>query len=819
MDQRKKPLLLITGGAGNLGASLAKALRSEYTVVGLDQEPAAEAEASFTLDLTSEESVALALSQCRQEFGHQVAAVIHLAAYFDFTGEASPLYQKVNVDGTRHLLRALQDFSVERFIYASTMLVHEPGVPGHKINEQSPIKPGWAYPMSKAEVESVIASEASMPFSILRLAGLYDEQTCVPTLAHQIARIYEQGFKSHLYSGNTGAGQAFLHKEDMQSLFVRTLAERTTLPDEHILLAGEEITLSYEALQNRIGELLHGEREWHTTQVPQSIAKAGAWLEAKSEPVVPDDFDKGEKPFIRPFMVDMASDHYELDCAKAKEDLQWNAQHRLDAVLPVLIKNLKKDPLGWYKANGITPTDDMLAAAEKKQNPDSVLQRFDRERRRQHRQYLWAPFITMGLGAWLITSPPVMGYANQNLAVSDYASGALLLVFAFLSLSYRASWARWGSTFVGLWLLFAPLALWTPSAAGYLNSTVIGILAIGFSTLVPPTPGISPAAQMTGPTIPPGWDVNPSSWFQRAPIIILAFVGFFVSRYLTAYQLGHIDSVWEPFFTGSANPKNGTEEIITSEVSEAWPVPDAGIGAMTYALEILTGLLGSNRRWRTMPWLVTLFGFMIVPLGVVSITFIIIQPIVIGTWCTLCLIGAAAMLLQIPYSLDELVATFQFLKRRHKAGRPVLKIFFTGDTDDGPNDTVVDDFERAPTVVLKDMFAGGVTLPWSMLVAIAVGTWLMLTRLTLGAEGAVANWDHIVGSLVITVAVCAFAEVARPVRWLLALLGVLLPAAIVFSGAPLVSMVNAVICGLLLIGLSFVRLSVKGEYGGWNKFL
>lgn len=123
-------------------------------------------------------------------------------------------------------------------------------------------------------------------------------------------------------------------------------------------------------------------------------------------------------------------------------------------------------------------------------------------------------------------------------------------------------------------------------------------------------------------------------------------------------------------------PKNGTETIITSSVSEAWPVSDAGLGALVYILEIVTGAIGSTRRWRTMPWLVTLFGFLIVPLGVVSITFIIIQPIVIGTWCTLCLIGAAAMVMQIPYSLDELVATGQFLLRRKRAGKNLLRVFF-----------------------------------------------------------------------------------------------------------------------------------------------
>src|SRR5690606_20755358 len=134
---------------------------------------------------------------------------------------------------------------------------------------------------------------------------------------------------------------------------------------------------------------------------------------------------------------------------------------------------------------------------------------------------------------------------------------------------------------------------------------------------------------------------------------------------------------------------------------EAWPVPDAGVGALTYALEILTGLMGSTKRWRTMPWLVLLFGFMIVPLGAVSITFIIIQPILLDTWCTLCLVAAAAMLIQIPYSFDELVATCAFLYRRHQAGRPLLKILFSGDTDkeeseEAKIERVEDDFEQSP---------------------------------------------------------------------------------------------------------------------------
>ena len=52
-------------------------------------------------------------------------------------------------------------------------------------------------------------------------------------------------------------------------------------------------------------------------------------------------------------------------------------------------------------------------------------------------------------------------------------------------------------------------------------------------------------------------------------------------------------------------------------MSTALPVSDAALGGYTYLLEILTGLVGSRRRWRTTPWLVLLFGLMIAPLATV----------------------------------------------------------------------------------------------------------------------------------------------------------------------------------------------------------
>lgn len=815
-----KPIVLITGAAGDVGSALSEALAADYRVVGLDRAGAKAHIPLIEVDIASEESVRQAFDTFRARHGSKIASVVHLAAYFDFSGEDNPLYQKVNVDGTRALLRALQGFEVEQFVYSGTMLVHEPAAPGERIDESRTIAPKWAYPRSKAEAEEVIRREhGDIPIVLLHLAGVYDERRCVPTLAQQIARIYERDFKSYLYAGNPDAGQSLLHKEDMIDAFRRTVERRRELPPETAILIGEPDAPGYDDLQDRIGRLLHGEEAWTTLQLPKPVAMLGALLEDKLEPVIPDAIDQGEKPFIRPFMVEMADDHYALDISRARQLLGWEPRHRILGKLPALIESLKQDPLGWYTANKVTPPPWMKQAKDQGEHPDMLRTRHESALRAQHADHLWAPFFNVALGVWLVSGPPMLALQSTPMVVSDLVAGAALVVFALLSLSWRFAWARWVCAAIGCWLLFAPLAFWAPTAAGYLNDTLVGTLVIGFAVLTPPEPGVSPVAAMTGPDSPPGWSFNPSSWTQRLPIIVLAFVGLQISRYLAAYQLGHVDGVWEPFFAGGPDPKNGTEEIITSSVSQAWPVPDAGLGALTYALEIVTGVIGSQRRWRTMPWLVLLFGVMIVPLGAVSIFFIIIQPIWIGTWCTLCLIAAAAMLVQIPYSLDELVATTQFLLRRKRAGQSLIRVLMFGDTDDGSSAPAPSVFERSPVQVLRDMWSGGVNLPWNLALSIAIGAWLMCTRLTLDAQGAMANAHHLVGSLALTVSVMACADVARTLRFANIALGLALAACGFAFADGTLQLVASLACGAALALLALPRGSVPGRYGGWNRYI
>lgn len=818
----EKPLLIITGAAGNLGRSLAAAFEAEYRVVGLDRAGKGDSFPLVTVDLASDQSVDDALSQVRERFGGRVASVIHLAAYFDFTGEEHPLYRAVNVEGTRRLLRALQSFEVEQFVYSSTILVHAPCRPDERIDESWPIEPRWAYPQSKALAEEVIRQEhKAIPFAILRFAGVYDEETAVPTLANQIARIYERDFESYFYSGSPTVGQSMLHREDLLEAFRLAVERRKELPSETEILIGEPEALGYDALQDEIGYLVHGIDDWPTLRLPKPVAALGAWAQEKLEPVVPDAIDQGEKPFIKPFMVRLADDHYALDISRAERLLGWRPRHRLKDELPLMIAALKRDPLGWYKKNGLRPPVELEEAAALGEHPEELRQKSDERYRRDYTETRWAHFVNLMLGTWLITQPPLIGVTEPALRWTEIISGVLLIVFAGLSLSWHAHWARWASAAIGALVMAAPFVLWTENATAYLSDTLVGMLIFGFAVGTKPETGPSHLARVSGPEVPPGWTFNPSSWTQRIPIIALALIGLYVSRYLAAYQLGYVSDVWEPFFQGRPDdPQNGTEEIITSHVSEAWPVSDAALGGYTYALEILTGIVGSRARWRTMPWLVLLFGLMIAPLGIVSIFFIIIQPIEIGTWSTLALIGAAAMLIQIPYSLDELVAVCQFLRRRVRAGKNFIRVLLFGDTDEGhPPKEKRDELERNPGEIVRDIFSGGVNLPWNLAAAAAIGFSLLFTRLTFGADGAMANADHLAGSLILTVVSIAAAEVARAARYLLIPLGLYLCVTPFACDASVEHLVANVVAGILIAALSFRRGQVRSRYGAWDRLI
>jgi nucleoside-diphosphate-sugar epimerase len=342
-----RPLMLITGSSGLIGSRLMTAFAPHWTVVGLDQQPpkAPSTVDFFQCDLTQDESVVQTLRKVREQHGAKIASVIHLAAYYSFSGEPSPLYDSLTVQGTRRLLHQLKQFEVEQFVFSSSLLVMKPAEREELLNESSPTEETWDYPRSKLQAEEIMRRErGEIPVLVLRIAGVYDEDGHSVPIGQQIRRIYEKNIESYFFPGDAETGQAFVHLDDLTDCFQLAVERRRSLAPYEVLLIAEPDVMTYAELQDMIGEVLHG-KEWPTIRIPKVLAKAGAWVQGQLA-------NEDEGSFIKPWMVDLADAHYPVDISRARALLGWEPRHRLRSTLPETLKRLKQDPKHWYQTHG-----------------------------------------------------------------------------------------------------------------------------------------------------------------------------------------------------------------------------------------------------------------------------------------------------------------------------------------------------------------------------------------------------------------------------------------------------------------------------------
>lgn len=347
----QRPAVIVTGSSGLLGVPVCRRLADAgYQVLGFDRvglpEPPKDHEhvRDLECDVSDSISVRSAMQKAHSLTGGKLASVVHLAAYYDFSGEDSDFYEKVTVNGTDRLLNELEEFETEQFVFSSTMLVHAPCQIGEHISEKDPLEAKWPYPASKIETERLIREGHPNVRSVfLRIAGIYTDYGRQPTIVQQIKRIYEKDFQGHFFPGNTDAGQSTVHLDDAVDAIVRTVERRGSIETKTAILIGEPDPLSYESLQNLIGKQLYS-KEWATMHVPKPLAKVGAALT---------NWAQGGDAFIKPFMVNMADDHYALDISRARNLLDWEPKHSLSETLPRITEALLANPDQWYQQNGL----------------------------------------------------------------------------------------------------------------------------------------------------------------------------------------------------------------------------------------------------------------------------------------------------------------------------------------------------------------------------------------------------------------------------------------------------------------------------------
>jgi uncharacterized membrane protein len=129
-------------------------------------------------------------------------------------------------------------------------------------------------------------------------------------------------------------------------------------------------------------------------------------------------------------------------------------------------------------------------------------------------------------------------------------------------------------------------------------------------------------------------------------LAVLAIAGVAVSGYLAAYELGWIGGVWDPLFG------DGSERVLSSGIARALPVPDAVLGVVAYAVDAALALLLAAGIGSA----VAIAGCLAVVASIgalVGIGLAISQPLLVGTFCTLCLVSTLVSIVLAAGAIGE----------------------------------------------------------------------------------------------------------------------------------------------------------------------
>jgi UDP-glucose 4-epimerase len=167
--------IVVTGASGFIGSNLVPALVAANFEIVCILEPGAKnpfvGAETFSADICTDRGLSEALAGAK--------VVVHLAGRNHVLQETAkdPLaeYRRVNVDGTRNVVRAAASSGVKSFVHMSSVKAMGEGAEGI-LTENDKCDPQTPYGISKQESEEVVRSESGrsgMKSAILRLPMVY----------------------------------------------------------------------------------------------------------------------------------------------------------------------------------------------------------------------------------------------------------------------------------------------------------------------------------------------------------------------------------------------------------------------------------------------------------------------------------------------------------------------------------------------------------------------------------------------------------------------------------------------------------------------
>ncbi len=327
--------VLVTGATGFLGGYVVEELRIHgHEVI------AAARNGSDTSRLErsgiAKRPFDLAQPEGMTEAVRGMDAVVHLAAYYTFTGQKE-LYRKLNVDATEALVKACRSEGVGHLFYCSSTEAIGP-VQGIG-DEESELRPQYDYGRSKVEAERAVRElSGPMGWTVLRPSGIYGPGNVDDVSYWTIVTYGDRRSTRYLIGSGKNLIQ-FVHVKDVALAF-RLALERKDVASGRTYIISDKRSYTYEEVYHMLSEL---------KGVPPPKGHIPAFLaKAMVAPVQLVNRVRGKDSFLmRTSTIDALTTDRAYSIERARRELGYEPQHDLRAGLAETIE--------WYRKNGFLP--------------------------------------------------------------------------------------------------------------------------------------------------------------------------------------------------------------------------------------------------------------------------------------------------------------------------------------------------------------------------------------------------------------------------------------------------------------------------------
>jgi len=354
MPEIKLPRLVITGASGFIGRNFIEMFKEQFQIFAIARRSQQEVGLPrhkninwHLADIADQNSIHEIMEGIRQEGGADY--FIHLAAFFDFSNEPNPEYERTNINGSEIIFEEAASLGLKRFIFASSLVVSEFPKIGETLTETSSLDANFPYAVTKIVGEAMAEKwSESFPCTVVRFAAVFSDWCEYGPLYKFLDTWSSRSWKSNVLGGAGNSAVPYIHIVCLSRMLRSVLEQSDQLKPFDVLIASPDASTSHQELYDLSTRFVFGEQR-RAIHMPIPLARLGVIMLDLLGRVI------GKRPFERPWMMKYVDQRMEVDAAYTRDTLKWNTipRYSLERRILHVIEHMKTFPVEWHHKNSL----------------------------------------------------------------------------------------------------------------------------------------------------------------------------------------------------------------------------------------------------------------------------------------------------------------------------------------------------------------------------------------------------------------------------------------------------------------------------------